>query len=95
MPIPLCDERLYEKNLDLFSDYHSLTAYQLNLQSFKQIKFCQTDKGETNLFRERYGIIDYYHSQKGAQEEADVSIPEESLKKGEIIFFYGLGLGYV
>jgi len=85
----------YQHNLDLFADKDSLSASQIRFAAFNQIHFCQTEKGELNLYRAKYGITDYYHDQAGALNQAKTILEEKSLKKTDLVCFYGLGLGYV
>lgn len=89
------DSETYEKNLAIFNEKDAFAASKMEITSFDQIHFCQTEKGELNLYRTKYGIDDYYHAQTGALDQALEILAEESLKKVEIVCFYGLGLGYI
>ena len=88
------DEALFEKNLALFAERDALAAYWIQLREFNALHFCLTQKGEINLSQQRYGIHDYYHSQEGALEEALNSIKDIDLQQFQVIYFYGIGLGY-
>ncbi|SPJ31843.1 unnamed protein product [Candidatus Protochlamydia amoebophila UWE25] len=85
----------YDRNFELFSSRDPLAAYQLEgILQQEEFTPCKTTKGEPNLFKRKFGIDDYLHAQTGALEEASTSISPELLEKGEILYIYGLGLGY-
>lgn len=85
----------YKHNLALFLEKDALTSSQIIYGDFSQIYFCQTEKGELNLYRTKYGIIDYYHDQSGAIDQAAKTVQEISNQQSDVICYYGLGLGYV
>jgi antitoxin component YwqK of YwqJK toxin-antitoxin module len=89
------NQQLFEHNLHLLAEHNSLLAYQIGLVKTDQVHFCFTDKKELNLYKKRYGITDYYHSQTGALAEAQVMIREEVLQSNQVIYVYGLGLAYL
>lgn len=88
------NSQLFEDNLSLFEKIDSLTAYRIRFSSVDHLQFCETKKGELNIFRQRYGITDYYHSQEGAKDEADHLLRPDVLEYSPLLFFYGLGLAY-
>src|SRR6516225_4498095 len=90
------NSKLYDKNINLFKKKDALTAFQLEyIHQFNELQFCKTTKGELNLRKSRYSITDYYHSQEGAADEANEIFEKEIDEKVPVVFFYGLGLGYI
>ena len=85
---------LYTANLDRFAKWQALEAFQLEEVSLHKIHFCQTKMGECNLLLERDGQPFYIHSQEGAEEEAWNWSKIQPLESIEVLFVYGLGLGY-
>lgn len=59
-----------------------------------QVFLCKTDKGEWNLKREFNGKTEYFHSQKGAMEEAREWFRGIDLYGIQTLFVYGVGAGY-
>lgn len=88
------DACTYEKNLRLFKESNPLAALSLESASFRHIRFCTTKKGEANIVNERFGLFHYYHDQNGAREEAEKIVDTEIRKDTDIVYFYGIGLGY-
>ena len=86
----------FEKNSDLFAKINPIFALQLELiwDAF-QLQLIETEKGEPNLAHQRYGITDYYHAQTGALKEAVEIANSDTFKNAEVIYYYGLGLGYI
>lgn len=67
---------------------HAVTLQFLDTEGYA---FDQTENGEWNLFHEG----SYYHSQQGAQEEADRWFAEQELDECTLLYVYGVGLGYL
>lgn len=89
------NEDLFHTNLELFKHFDALTAYHLEIFNFSRLQHCQTEQNEPNLYQKKYGITHYFHDQKGALAEAQKIADEEILTKTNLIYFYGLGLGYI
>jgi len=87
----------FEKNIQTFTEFYPLAGTQISLilRNSDRLKFCLTEKGEENLISTRFGLSHYYHAQSGAQEEAVEMIKGENLESIDILYVYGLGLGYV
>lgn len=93
----LSDAERYAFNWDLYCSCDPLAAYRLAaVWDGSSLSFCTTEIGEPNLTKRRYGMRDDYHSQKGAREEARALIAHQpNLEKTDVLYLYGLGLGYV
>ncbi|MBA2369020.1 MAG: DUF115 domain-containing protein [Candidatus Protochlamydia sp.] len=86
----------YEKNLELLRLRNPLAAHRIELIGENDTLIpCETEKGEANLLKKRYGIVDYYHANSGALQEAEEQLPASFLDKAEVIYMFGLGLGYL
>ncbi len=86
----------FEKNCVFLAKINPLIALQLELiwDAF-QLQLIETECRESNLVHQRYGITDYYHAQTGALKEAVEIAHSADFKSAEVIYFYGLGLGYI
>ncbi len=85
----------YQQNLELLVERNPLAAYRLEwVWDSHELTPCLTDQGEPNLSKTRYGMTDYYHAQTGALQEAVEGVKPELLSTAEVIYVYGLGLGY-
>lgn len=78
-----CAEILKEKNPKLFD--------LLSSNSFDDVQFCSTDKGEVNI-----RDTDYFHDQGGAADEAQAFFEQYShvIHRSHVVLVYGCGLGY-
>lgn len=65
-------------------------AVRLQYLDCRDLVFCETAKGELNL-KSHAG---YYHSQKGAVEEAKSWFGSLQLEEVPVIYVFGVGLGY-
>ena len=86
---------IFEKNLTILKEKDPLTAHLLEIANFNHIHLCQTMEGEANLAVTRFGLSRYYHNQNGAFKEALEIAENDILKHTEVVYFYGLGLGYI
>lgn len=90
------DQKIFDLNIDLYKQKDPLFAHQLEfIHHFNEIKFCKTNQNELNLFKKQLDFTTYYHSQKGALDEAKEIVKNEIKKETDVIYFYGLGLAYV
>ncbi|WP_068467182.1 6-hydroxymethylpterin diphosphokinase MptE-like protein [Candidatus Protochlamydia phocaeensis] len=92
---PAFNEDLFNANWELLAQINPLAAYRLEFvwEEYK-LTPCETEKGEFNLCSSRYGIKNYYHSQKGALDEAQAQLSQDVLAKADVLYIFGLGLGY-
>ncbi len=89
-------ESLFETNLGHMSRFSKNFISDIKEADCSAYQFCQTDLDETNLKKTVGGEAHYFHSQRGAANEAKQLFQEvENLKKIQTIFIYGLGLGYL
>jgi antitoxin component YwqK of YwqJK toxin-antitoxin module len=92
----LIQDKRFEENIELFKHSDSYAAYRLLFSSpSPDLAFCQTNKGELNLVHLKEGNEFYFHSPAGAEEEARKIFEEQNLKNVDVVYFYGIGLGYV
>jgi antitoxin component YwqK of YwqJK toxin-antitoxin module len=89
------DQIRYKTNWELLEQLDALTAHQLRIRGLNNLHFCVTEKNELNIYKTRYGLIDYYHSQEGALDQARQIISEDFLQNAQLIYMYGLGMGYM
>lgn len=88
-------EEFFNQNLSLFAltDPETALHLELLLDNF-ELEPCLTEKQEANLKRSRFGLADYYHDPSGALEEMERSLPKSLFVHADVIYFYGIGLGY-
>lgn len=84
----------YQKNLELFARDNPLEAFRLDDIDCSSIKTCRTDENELNLIDESGARQSYLHAQYGAVLDAEIWAQKLVLKEYDVIFVYGLGLGY-
>ena len=92
------EDALYQKNWELYYEKDPLSALRLEyIWDAVDVQFCHTQKGEVNLTKEQYGLLDFYHAPTGALEEATnyIASQHERLEKADVLYCYGLGLGYL
>ena len=58
------------------------------------VSFCTAESGMTNLKRERGGKTEYLHSQTDPVSEAKTWFGSLHLRNVQVIYIYGIGLGY-
>ncbi|HEV8053003.1 MAG TPA: 6-hydroxymethylpterin diphosphokinase MptE-like protein, partial [Parachlamydiaceae bacterium] len=87
----------YKKNLELFARDNPLEAIAFRLDEATDCSFmktCLTDENEPNLVDESGDHKIYLHAQYGAVLEAEGWAQKLALKEHDVLFIYGLGLGY-
>lgn len=84
-------EERYARNLELFARDNPLEAYRLENDN-PAIKFCYTSDQELNLIDETTGMS--YYFPEGAMLEAKEWAKGLKIDQIDVIFVYGLGLGY-
>jgi antitoxin component YwqK of YwqJK toxin-antitoxin module len=88
-------ENLFEINLNHMSRFSKKYIEHIKNINCSSYEFCKTVSGELNLKKKTESEDFFFHSQHGAFQEAQQSLQGiEQLKKIEIIYIYGLGLGY-
>lgn len=69
-------------------------TFQLRSFDPSDLQYCQTEQGELNLKRLYQGATYYYHSPFSAQKEADDWFNHLNLHQTQVLYIYGIGLGY-
>lgn len=87
-------EKYLNKSLKFLQKNNPSLAHQLMLVDPSGLDFCLTEKNEWNLQRIYQGQIYYYHSQNNALLEAEEWFKSLNIKYLNVIFIYGIGLGY-
>ncbi|WP_068467184.1 motility associated factor glycosyltransferase family protein [Candidatus Protochlamydia phocaeensis] len=82
------------KNLAFLQKIDSKLAFQLQTTDPSDVQFCRTEAGELNLKREYEGQTYFYHSPLSAKQEARDWFESLNLQQAEILYIYGIGLGY-
>lgn len=91
MPNP----QLLKNNLDLLSQNFNPDLTSLVAEANpKNLNFCKTQAGETNLVLQSDGKESYFYSQEGCRQEASNWFSQLNLKDTGILFVYGVGLGH-
>lgn len=85
---------LFFKNIELWAKTDPKQALLLPNRNCSDLQFVKTEVGELNLKRKINGKWQFYHSQKGAQKEAFDWFKSLNLGKSQVLFVYGIGLGY-
>jgi len=87
-------EERYAKNLELFARDNPLEAFRLDAADCSKLRLCKTYENELNLVDESQKQKIYLHAQEGAVWEANTWAEGLPLENKEVVFVYGLGLGY-
>lgn len=83
-----------QTNLTLLSQLNPTLYYKLMQAEPDLLQFKQTDKQELNLMREYRGHHYFYHATSGAKEEAEIWFNHLDLSTINVLYIYGIGLGY-
>lgn len=87
-------EEIYYKNQALLAKYNPLLACQLDRVDCSSLQFCRTHVGELNLVDTQAETPIYLHQPAGAAWEATQWAKIQPLDKTDVLFVYGIGLGY-
>lgn len=88
------NEKKFYKNLEIWAHTNPQKAVLLPYVDCEGITFCNTNAGEINLEKRIKDQIEYYHSPQGAFQEAEEWFKSLNLDKIQVLFVYGIGLGY-
>ncbi|MFA6914762.1 MAG: 6-hydroxymethylpterin diphosphokinase MptE-like protein [Parachlamydiales bacterium] len=88
------NEKLFHKNLQLWASTHPKEAFLLPYREDPDLQFCQTGNEQENLVRITDGKSWYYHSPEDAVAEAEKWKDQLRLEKKNIVYIFGIGLGY-
>lgn len=84
----------FQKNVNFYARTAPQIALRMPYYNCQNILLCQTGKGEVNLRKPLDGKWRYFHSTEDAQKEAKDWFSSLDLRKKEILYVYGMGLGY-
>jgi len=87
-------ENPYQKNRDFFIQFNPDEIANIDSADISAFEFCYTEQGEVNLVKNVNGKKIYYHSVINAAKEAEDWFNNLTLLNYQVIFIYGLGLGY-
>lgn len=94
----MSNEELFEQNIKRWELIVPNSAKDMAEATPGPYKFTETTKGEPNLCWETdefFGNLEYIHSQTGAFEEAQQWFDQQDLRNINVLYVYGIGLGYV
>lgn len=89
----MANTNLYEENLALFSRDNPAGGIILANTDLSSTQMCTT-KGELNVKTEREGKTYYFHSSDGPKQEAERWFSLLKLDHVDVIYLFGVGLGY-
>lgn len=87
-------ERVFYSNVERWSSTLPRPARLLPYVDGEEFSFVETEKGELNLVKKCGGHSFFYHDPKGATDEAAQWFAELDLQKTNVLYVYGVGLGY-
>src|SRR5689334_459652 len=90
----MTDNELFQKNLDRWAMICPLGLSAVIDALPQRISFCQSASGHLNLKEEIAGNTLFFHSPEDPFAEAHEWFSNLYLKDSEVIFVYGVGLGY-
>jgi hypothetical protein len=85
---------LFRKNLNYYAKVAPAAAVKLPYINADHYQFCKTEKGEENLCLKLPDQEKFFHAQSGAAEEARSWFATLDLHGKEILYVFGVGLGY-
>ncbi len=84
----------FHENYSLLENHSPLIAAVLKEASTDGVSWCYTRSGEENITYWREGSQYYLHSNYSAVKEADSWLSSLDLKGCDLLYVYGIGLGY-
>lgn len=88
------DTNIFHKNVALWAHDAPKIALMLHAMGGDDVVFCKTEAGELNLKQTYEGKTQYIHSNVNAADEAEAWFKGLLLKGIQVLFVYGVGLGY-
>lgn len=93
--MPELENRVYQDNLEKLRERQPDLAMFLEAQSTEGLEFCRNQKGELNLcYHLEDGGSLFVHSEKDIEQEVDQWFANLNLESQEVLYVYGIGLGY-
>jgi hypothetical protein len=84
----------FQKNCEKWSQTDPQKAVLLPYVDCQDLQFCKTDLGEINLTLQTGEALHFFHSQKGALQEALQWFKDLQIADIPLLYVYGVGLGY-
>lgn len=91
----LVDSQQFKKNIARWALFHPLEADQLSCLKCQHIAFQKNDQGDMNLTVLLNGIKHYFHSLQDPLKEAQKQFNALNLKNIDVLYVFGVGLGYL
>jgi len=88
------NDKVLQQNISLWAQKYPKEAIFLPYTDCKGVEFCHTKKGELNLKGYINGHEFFYHSTSNALKEAQEWFHKLPLHDVEILYVFGVGLGY-
>jgi hypothetical protein len=85
---------VFYKNLETWSQIDPQASRLVSYVNCDHLHFCKTREGELNLKISLNDHHAYYHSQESAKKEAEEWFAALVLKDVEVLYVYGIGMGY-
>lgn len=90
----MTNELIFKKNLELWSKQEPESGQKIESTEPKRVEFCEAANGALNLKASLDSGLSYYHDQNDPLNEAALWRKTLDLKRTNVLFVYGLGLGY-
>jgi len=87
-------ENYFESNVELWARTHPKEAVLLPYLEEGEIRLCKTLQAEDNICLQRGAEVEYFHSQNGARAEAQEWFNALKISDLQLLYVYGIGLGY-
>lgn len=85
---------IYEKNCELWSRLEPEGAQAIQANDTHNIEICTSKNGQLNLKLVDGGKSRFYHDENDPLQEAEKWLSTLDLKSANVLFVYGVGLGY-
>lgn len=90
----MSDSDLFINNLHRWALFAPTAAEKLKNMACPDVSFCQSTNGEQNLLVKRSQKEFFLHSSENPSKEAKQLFSDLTLKNIQVIYIYGIGLGY-
>ncbi len=88
------DQSLYQQNFDVLKSLSPQLGLLLETSDPESCQYCTARQGEMNLKKELNGKTVFLHSNYSPSKEADKWFAKLKLEGVEVLYVYGIGLGY-
>jgi antitoxin component YwqK of YwqJK toxin-antitoxin module len=87
-------EEVFKHNLERWTPLNNDAAQKLPDLKYQEVLLCQNEDGQDNLQRTLDSITQYFHSEVSPLREAQQWFLSLDLKGDQVLYVYGIGLGY-